>query len=102
MSTLHIINTSSTSSSSLQSCLRGIQKDSAVILIEDAVIIAKEEGQSDQQIKNTLQKLNWFVLEPDLKARGIKTEDIIEGIKPVNYQAFVKLAVKYDRTQTWS
>ena len=85
--------------SSLQSCLRIIQKNDAIILIEDAVISAKKDCQTEMLINKTM---NVFVLEPDLKARGIKPDQIIQGIKPVDYKGFVKLTVKYDGVQTWS
>lgn len=88
--------------SSLQSCLRITQKDSAIILIEDAVIAAKKDGQLEELIKNSCQKIKYFVLEPDLKARGIKTDQLIKGIELVDYNGFVKLTVKYNGVQTWS
>ena len=85
--------------SSLQSCLRVIQNNDAIILIEDAVIAAKKDGHTETLIKNTM---NIFVLEPDLKARGIKPDQLIQGIEPVDYNGFVKLTVKYNGVQTWS
>ena len=85
--------------SSLQSCLRVIQKDDAIILIEDAVIAAKKDGQTERLINDIT---NVFVLEPDLKARGIKPDQLIQGIEPVDYNGFVKLTVKYNGVQTWS
>lgn len=82
--------------SSLQSCFRVIQKNDAIILIEDAVITVMNKGHMDL-IKNKL-----FVLEPDLKARGIKIDQITEGVSLVDYNEFVKLTVKYDNVQTWN
>ena len=102
MSILHIINSSPAMHSSLQSCLRVIQKDSAIILIEDAVIAAKKDCHTDQLIKDYCKKINLFVLEPDIKARGIKSDQLIQGVELVDYDGFVRLTVKYEGTQTWS
>lgn len=99
MPTIHIINRSPTMRSSLQSCLRVIQKDDAIILIEDAVIAAKKNSQTEKLIKNVLDV---FVLEPDIKARGIQIDQLIQGIELVDYNRFVNLTVKYNGIQTWS
>ena len=85
--------------STLQSCLRIIQKNDAIILIEDAVIVAKKDCHTEVLIKNVM---NIFVLEPDLKARGIKPDQLIQGVEPVDYKGFVKLTVEYNGVQTWS
>ncbi len=102
MAILHIINTSPMLQNALQSCLRTAQKDSAIILIEDAVIAAKKNSHTETLIKNAMEHSFVFVLEPDLKARGVKPEQIILGIEPVDYNGFVKLTVKYSGVQTWS
>jgi len=88
--------------SSLQSCLRVAQKDSAIILIEDAVIAAKQGSHTDQLIKDILEKIKLFVLDPDVKARGIKSNQLVQGVEPVGHDGFVRLTVKYEGTQTWS
>ena len=101
MSILHIISTSPTMRSSLQSCLRVAQKGNAIIFIEDAVMAVKKEC-VDELINNALGRIKLYVLKPDLKARGIKSDQLIEGIVSVDYHEFVRLTVKYDRVQTWS
>ena len=102
MSILHIINTSPSMRTSLQSCLRVAQKDNAIILIENAVIAAKNNCHTDQLIKDALEKSKLFVLEPDLKARGINSDQLIQGIELVDHSGFVKLTVRFDGVQTWS
>ncbi len=100
MSNLHIINSSPDRGTSLKSCLRVVQNGDAIILIEDAVIVAKKESQTEILINNITTKL--FVLEPDLKARGIRSDQVIEGIELVSYNDFVKFTVKYNSIQTWN
>ena len=42
-----------------------------------------------------------YALEPDLKARGIGPEKMIDGINLVGYDGFVELAVTNDKVQSW-
>ncbi len=99
MSTLHIINSSPMMRSSLQTSLSVLQKNDAIILIENAVIAAKKNNQNEDLIKATE---NVFVLQADLKARAIKADQIINNVELVDYSDFVKLTVKYNNTLTWS
>lgn len=97
MTTLHLINNSS---NALQSCLRIAQKDSAILLIEDAVMAVTKNSDLSEQIKNYLAENKVYVLEPDLKARGISR--VIEGIEKIDYDGFVKLTVEYSGVQSWT
>ncbi|MFK8067861.1 MAG: sulfurtransferase complex subunit TusB [Gammaproteobacteria bacterium] len=99
MTTLHIINSLPMMRSCLQQCLSVIQKNDAIILIENAVIAAKKNNQNEELIKNNK---NVFVLQADLKARAIKPDQIINNVELVDYSGFVKLTVKYNNTLTWS
>lgn len=102
MAILHIINTSPAMQSSLQSCLRVAQKNSAILLIEDAVIAARKNSVTAPLIETALHNFKLYVLEPDLLARGIKTQEIITGIEPVSYPGFVNLTVEYSGVQSWN
>jgi tRNA 2-thiouridine synthesizing protein B len=100
MTTLHLINNPS---NALQSCLRIARiakKDSVILLIEDAVIAVTKNSAISEQIKNYLVDNKVYVLEPDLKARGIRR--IIEGVEKVDYDGFVKLTVEYNGVQSWT
>lgn len=102
MTLLHIINTSPAMRSSLQSCLRVAQKHHAILLIEDAVIAARKNSATESIIESVLQRCKVYVLEPDLLARGIKTQQIITGIELVDYPGFVQLTVDYSGVQSWN
>jgi tRNA 2-thiouridine synthesizing protein B len=45
--------------------------------------------------------LSFYVLGPDLKARGISEDKVIDGIKVVDYNGFVDLVTEHDTTQSW-
>lgn len=100
MSCLHIVNQCD-ADGALASCLRLASTDSAILLIENAVYLAR---------KNTLMELNFasiidrqavYVLEPDLWARGVLQDQLYEGLHLVNYIGFVELTVRYNRIVSW-
>jgi tRNA 2-thiouridine synthesizing protein B len=41
------------------------------------------------------------VLGPDLAARGLSEERVIDGISVVDYAGFVDLAAENDKVQAW-
>jgi tRNA 2-thiouridine synthesizing protein B len=45
--------------------------------------------------------VKFFVLGPDLKARGVAEEKVADGIEIVDYAAFVNMAVENDKVQAW-
>ena len=54
--------------------------------------------------KNILegQKIHkFYVLEPDLKARGLDIKSLIPNIDIIDYKGFVKLTVENSRVQNW-
>ena len=42
-----------------------------------------------------------YVLGPDLVARGLDKNSLINNIEIIDYQEFVKLAVENERIQNW-
>ena len=42
-----------------------------------------------------------YALAADLAARGIKAEDVIDGIQLVDYGGFVDLVTQHARTAAW-
>ena len=52
-------------------------------------------------IKVAMNTSNIYALAPDLKARGIGPEKMIDGINLVGYDGFVELAVTNDKVQSW-
>ena len=52
-------------------------------------------------VSNAMGDLSFYVLGPDLKARGISETKLIDGIKIVDYNGFVDLVTEHDTTQSW-
>lgn len=105
MSTLHTVNKSPFSNQSLLSSLSHARHGDAILLIEDAVY-GFLAGTSLSKVVKVLRKragegLKLYVLEPDLKARGIDPSRLMEGVTLLDYSGFVNLAAEHDRTQAW-
>ncbi|MEA1888273.1 MAG: sulfurtransferase complex subunit TusB [Pseudomonadota bacterium] len=100
MSTLHTINKSPFDRNSLDSCLRVISDGDAILLIEDGVYAATGTSFSDT-VKAAAQSHSVYVLGPDLSARGMKEDGIVEGVKVVDYEGFVDLVTEHDKINSW-
>lgn len=101
MTMLHTVNKSPFERNSLQSCLRLAAKGSAVLLIEDAVVGAVKGSSSEAMLTGTLAKVSVSVLGPDLAARGIGEDKLIDGVQVVDYAGFVDLTAENDAVQSW-
>jgi tRNA 2-thiouridine synthesizing protein B len=101
MPVLHIINKSPYDRNSLDTCLRVIRDDAAILLIEDGIYALRKNAAAADKLKAAVEKYRVFALEPDLKARGIDPEQAIEGVSLVDYDGFVELTTEYDKLQSW-
>lgn len=98
---LHTVNKSPLDRNTLASCLRLAKPGSAILLIEDGVYAALADAKSAEMIGAALQDFKIFVLEPDLKARGITDKPLIDGINTIDYGGFVDLSLEHEAVQAW-
>lgn len=101
MSMLHTINKSPFERDSYASCLRLAEPGSSILFIEDGVYAALQDTVYAARVAAAGKELRFYVLAPDLSARGLSQKDLIEGIKPIDYDGFVELACSHDRVQAW-
>ena len=101
MPTLHTVNKSPYERSSLTSCLDHVADGDSILMIEDAVVGARRGGRFAEALKAARPPCAVYVLGPDLAARGMKAEDLAEGISVVDYGGFVDLAVANARVCAW-
>ena len=101
MSILHTVNKSPFEKSSLDSCLGMAKEGSALLLIEDGIFAALKGTSKESLMREASQKLKLYVLGPDLKARGMKEERVMEGVEVVDYAGFVDLAAEYGKVNAW-
>lgn len=101
MALLHIVNKSHFDRSALQTCLRMVKRGSGILLIEDAVYAAQKMPTPNESLATAMLDSAVYALEPDIRARGIQIERILDEITLVDYAGFVDLATQYDRTMSW-
>ena len=101
MSILHTVNKSPFEKSSLDSCLKLAKAGSGVLLIEDGIYGALKGTAREAQVKEAAQNLKLYVLGPDLNARGMTEDRVIDGIEIVDYAGFVDLAADHDKVNAW-
>lgn len=103
MAMLHIVNKSPFERNALMSCLGHALAGDAVLLIEDAVIgvVTGSRIAPELQIAMNDKSVSIYALGPDLAARGVKAERVLEGIQVVDYAGFVDLTVANEKIQSW-
>lgn len=103
MAMLHIVNKSPFERNALRSCLAHALSGDAVLLIEDAVIGAVSGTSVAAELQQAINgnSVSIYALGPDLAARGVKAERMLEGIQVVDYAGFVDLTVANEKTQSW-
>ena len=98
---LHTVNKSPFERNSLDSCLRLSIKGSPILLLEDGVLAATKGTSVSEKVASAQSDHPFFVLGPDLQARGLAEGDIAEGITIVDYGGFVNLVVEHGTVQSW-
>ena len=101
MAILHTVNKSPFDKNSLDACLRLALAGSSVLFIEDGVYGAMKGTEKSAAVENATGDISFYVLGPDLKARGIGEDKLINGVKVVGYDEFVSLTVDNDKVQAW-
>jgi len=101
MSMLHTVNKSPLDKNSLSSCIAHAKEGSAILLIEDGVYGAMDKTSASAELKAAMKTIAVFALKPDLDARGIGDNRLIDGIKTVDYAGFVDLTEKHNTVQSW-
>ena len=98
---LHLINKSPFDRNNLDSCLRLAAVGSSVLLIEDGVYAAMSKAAHADAVSKRMGDLTFYVLGPDVSARGLDDKPLIDGINVVDYGGFVDLVAEHDVAQSW-
>jgi tRNA 2-thiouridine synthesizing protein B len=101
MSTLHTVNKSPFERNALEACVGHLTPGDAVLMIEDGVLGARKGALAAAMVQAALARGRVYALAPDLAARGIKPEQLIDGIATVDYGGFVDLVAEHTRTVAW-
>jgi len=101
MSTLHTVNKSPFATGALVSCLGHCKDGDAILMIEDGVYGGLTGTTVADQVRQKAGSVMIYVLGPDADARGVAADRLLQGISGVDYDGFVDLVAKHDRTQAW-
>ncbi len=101
MSMLHIVNKSPFERNSLDSCIGLSEEGSSILLIEDAVVAARAGTAFEAKLKEAMSNRKVFALGPDLEARAIASDKILDGVEVVDYSGFVNLTIEHANLQSW-
>jgi tRNA 2-thiouridine synthesizing protein B len=99
---LHIVNRSPFESDALASCLRLTQPGQAILLIENAVVAALADGEAAAALREKARDCRLYLLEADLRARGLHNSPLLDAIEQVDYSGFVELVAACPRSLSWS
>nr|WP_242521527.1 sulfurtransferase complex subunit TusB [Motiliproteus sp. SC1-56] len=94
---MHIVNKSPFQSDCLNSCLRIISPEDALLLIEDGVYAALD---TPRGLASLAPAIPVYALEADCRARGI-LDQLHASVKPTDDHGFVELTLAYAKSQSW-
>jgi tRNA 2-thiouridine synthesizing protein B len=101
MSTLHTINKSPFSHTTLASCLQVCGKEDGILLLEDGVFGALASSPCAEELSAMIEAgVKVYALKGDVNARGLQ-EKIGAGIQLTDYNGFVQLSVEHKCVQSW-
>jgi tRNA 2-thiouridine synthesizing protein B len=101
MTTLHTVNKSPFERRSMASCLAHAADGDSILMIEDAVVGARKGTVVETNLRQRQRVCMIYVLGPDLAARGLEPDRLIDGIQVVDYAGFVDLAAQSARVCAW-
>ncbi len=100
MTPLHIVNKSPFDNRALADCLARLTDGAALLLIEDGVFGALA-ALSLPGLTDLAHQGRLYALTPDLSARGLTAERLLQGLRQVDYPGFVDLTVAHSPVQSW-
>lgn len=101
MTMLHTVNKSPFEKTSAASCIKHMQAGSSVLFIEDGIYAALDGTAFSDTVKGVMGDCKVYVLGPDVLARGLSEEKVIDGVTVVDYGGFVDLVTEHDNVQAW-
>ena len=98
MAMLHLVNKSPYETRNLDTAASFMKDGDSLLLLEDGVYGAIKGGKAASLLDG---RNNVSVLGPDLSARGIAEDKLVDGVTVVDYAGFVDLVEASDKVQSW-
>jgi len=99
MSTLHIVSSSPFQTHALQSALKVVLKNDAILLIQNGVYAAVDEPKLAQMLA-AADGLMVYALVEDVNARALPS--LAKKVIKVSYTDFVQLVCQHHNSVSWS
>lgn len=101
MSTLHTINKSPFSHTTLASCLQVCGQQDGILLLEDGVFGALNSSPCAEELSAVIATgVKIYALSDDVNARGL-LEKLRSDVLMTDYNGFVQLSIKHNCVQSW-
>lgn len=101
MSTLHTVNKSPFSQTTLSSCLQVCSAGDGILLLEDGVFGALDSAPCANDMTALIQiGVKIYALSGDVKARGLQGK-LRSDILITDYDGFVQLSIEHRCVQSW-
>lgn len=97
---LHTVNKSPFERDTLVSCVKSLDDDGIILLIEDGVIGATNTQKSKDLIGDLASSGRIYALTGDLEARGV-ADKVLDGVKLIDYNGFVDLVIEHEASSSW-
>ena len=101
MSTLHTVNKSPFTHSTLASCLSICAHNDGILLLEDGVFGAMATAPCADKLSELIEcGVKVYALTNDIKARGLQ-EKLLSNVLLTDYTGFVQLSIDHRCVQSW-
>ncbi|RYG18493.1 MAG: sulfurtransferase complex subunit TusB [Chitinophagaceae bacterium] len=101
MTTLHTVNKSPFTQTTLSSCLQVCGVNDGILLLEDGVFGALASAPCANDMTVSINKgVKIYALVGDVKARGLQTK-LRPDILLTDYDGFVQLSIEHRCVQSW-
>ena len=98
---LHILRHSPHAEPRFASCLRAINANQSLLLIEDAVYALLPGTSARNALEYLPASVTLYTLETDLLGRGVALDDISNRIEVIDYPMMVALCAEHTKVVSW-
>jgi tRNA 2-thiouridine synthesizing protein B len=95
---LHLIYQSPLESATLER----IAINDSILFMENALFRLLKSNKNASELESMSTQYSLFVLDDEIEIRGIHPNELIAGIKVIDYQTFVTLTINHLLIQTWN
>ena len=78
-----------------------IETGDSIVFLENAVLRLLQQGDLKETLDRLKSHCRLYVLSDELAVRGIRADELINGIEVIDYTGFVDLTVVHELIQTW-